>query len=374
MAGTQVQRRRGTTAEHATFVGAVGELTVDLNKKTVVVHDGVTPGGNPLPTGTAPAFIGGVSVDDGLTVVGGASIDGGLTVVGGASVDDGLTVVGGASVDGSPVLTDATFPVGTRVLQDAPTGAASMPSGTTAERPSTPSNGMLRYNSEVKDFEFQIDGAWVSRTTLTRALDEAPIVTIASASSINIGAAAANTIAITGLTAISSLGVFAAGAVRRLIFNGAPTLAHSANIILPTSTNITAAPGDVAEFVSLGSGSWRCISYQRADGRPLVGPDSKQLCTAWVNFDGTGTVAIRDSFNVSSITDNGTGDYTVNFATPMANTNYSVGSCPFRDGVGNVANPFTVTFSVNSVRIEVRNGVSPLLDSGIVNIQTFGGK
>ena len=44
---------------------------------------------------------------------------------------------------------------------------------------------------------------------------------------------------------------------------------------------------------------------------------------AWVNFNGTGTVAIRASGNVSSITDNGTGDYTVNFATAMADTNYS---------------------------------------------------
>ena len=47
------------------------------------------------------------------------------------------------------------------------------------------------------------------------------------------------------------------------------------------------------------------------------------LCRAWVNFDGTGTVAIRDSFNVSSITDNGTGNYTVNFTNAMANSNYS---------------------------------------------------
>tara|TARA_R110000787_G_scaffold192818_1_gene304321 strand:+ start:27 stop:425 length:399 start_codon:yes stop_codon:yes gene_type:complete len=44
---------------------------------------------------------------------------------------------------------------------------------------------------------------------------------------------------------------------------------------------------------------------------------------AWVNLNGTGTVAIRDSENVSSITDNSAGDYTVNFATAMANVNYS---------------------------------------------------
>jgi len=46
---------------------------------------------------------------------------------------------------------------------------------------------------------------------------------------------------------------------------------------------------------------------------------------AWVNFNGTGTVAIRASFNVSSITDNGTGDYTVNFTNALADANYSFG-------------------------------------------------
>ena len=48
-----------------------------------------------------------------------------------------------------------------------------------------------------------------------------------------------------------------------------------------------------------------------------------QLCKAWVNFNGTGTVAIRAAYNVSSITDNGTGNYTVNFTTAMPDANYS---------------------------------------------------
>jgi hypothetical protein len=45
---------------------------------------------------------------------------------------------------------------------------------------------------------------------------------------------------------------------------------------------------------------------------------------AWVNFNGTSTVAIRASFNVTSITDNGAGDYTVNFTNAMTDANYSV--------------------------------------------------
>ena len=46
-------------------------------------------------------------------------------------------------------------------------------------------------------------------------------------------------------------------------------------------------------------------------------------CKAWVNFNGTGTVAIRASGNVSSITDNGLGNYTVNFTNAMPDTNYA---------------------------------------------------
>jgi len=48
--------------------------------------------------------------------------------------------------------------------------------------------------------------------------------------------------------------------------------------------------------------------------------------SAWVNFNGSGTVAIRDSYNVSSITDIALGNYTINFATAMANTDYVVGA------------------------------------------------
>ena len=51
-------------------------------------------------------------------------------------------------------------------------------------------------------------------------------------------------------------------------------------------------------------------------------------CRAWVNFDGTNTPAIRASGNVSSITDNGTGDYTINFTTAMPDANYAVMTGP----------------------------------------------
>jgi hypothetical protein len=67
---------------------------------------------------------------------------------------------------------------------------------------------------------------------------------------------------------------------------------------------------------------------------------------AWVNFNGTGTVAIRASGNVSSITDNGTGDYTVNFTTAMADANYATSYSG-----GGLSNGFVVpAFDFNAAR------------------------
>ena len=62
------------------------------------------------------------------------------------------------------------------------------------------------------------------------------------------------------------------------------------------------------------------------------------IAKAWVNFNGTGTVAIRDSFNVSSITDNGAGDYTINFTTAMPNANFAAFVNSNRDGAGSDPN------------------------------------
>jgi hypothetical protein len=71
------------------------------------------------------------------------------------------------------------------------------------------------------------------------------------------------------------------------------------------------------------------------DGRGL----SQFTAKAWINFNGTGTVAIRDSHNCSSLTDNGTGDYTVSFTNSMANVNYAV------SGICNGANYEAVTLN-----------------------------
>jgi hypothetical protein len=80
-------------------------------------------------------------------------------------------------------------------------------------------------------------------------------------------------------------------------------------------------------------------------------------CRAWVNFNGTGTVAIRASGNVTSITDNGTGDYTVNFTTAMPDANYAITAMcgDFSTGVSAITSILgdTSSVSVSACRMKV---------------------
>lgn len=72
-------------------------------------------------------------------------------------------------------------------------------------------------------------------------------------------------------------------------------------------------------------------------------------CRAWVNFNGTGTVAIRASGNVTSLTDNGTGDYTINFTTALADANYCAVITSQNNSTTANTN-YTVSYSTGSFR------------------------
>ena len=110
----------------------------------------------------------------------------------------------------------------------------------------------------------------------------------------------------------------------------------------------------------------------------LGSSEASGLAKAWVNFNGTGTVAIRASFNVSSITDNGTGDYTVNFTTALADANYS--TCIISGGngasaasvprTGELYSATTPTTS-STCRIWTKNNNVGAEDSPYVNVAIF---
>jgi len=93
-----------------------------------------------------------------------------------------------------------------------------------------------------------------------------------------------------------------------------PTTITSAGVTFNDATSLTSANIGTAQLVN-GS----------VTAEKLGTTEQKQIAKAWVNFDGTLATPItpRASYNVSSVTKNGTGDYTVNFATAMADANYS---------------------------------------------------
>ena len=106
----------------------------------------------------------------------------------------------------------------------------------------------------------------------------------------------------------------------------APAVAGSNTVILPSGN------GSANQFLKNGSTAgtlgWSGVTEDSSgnfafnSGYGSVA--TAYACRAWVNFNGTGVVAIRASGNVSSISDNGVGDYTVNFTTAMPDANYSM--------------------------------------------------
>ena len=111
-----------------------------------------------------------------------------------------------------------------------------------------------------------------------------------------------------------------------------------------------------------------------AEGGTVTTNLQQGLCKAWINFNGGGTIAIRDSFNITSITDNGTGDYNITIANDMANANYSTlfggGEGGDADSGGRIPNLAIQTTSVMDVFC--RNLENSAVDGVVQNLGFFG--
>jgi hypothetical protein len=96
-------------------------------------------------------------------------------------------------------------------------------------------------------------------------------------------------------------------------------------------------------------------------------------CRAWVNFNGTGTVAIRASGNVSSITDNGAGIYTVNFTNAFPDTNFTMIAT---SGALSPTSGFSIamgnnTYTTSSAQLYTTNNVAAVADNAVVAVAFF---
>ena len=197
------------------------------------------------------------------------------------------------------------------------TGAVKVPVGTTAQQP-TPVTGMIRYNSTNANFEGYYASTW------------------------------------------SSLGS-ASGSNTQVQYNNSGALAGSSNLTFD-GTTLTASALSVTNNLSFNSGyGSSAVAYG---------------CRAWVNFNGTGTVAIRASGNVSSITDNVTGNYTVNFTNAMPDANY----CQIATG-GNTSNSDILAmvgntssnpaYTTTSTRVIFSNATGTFVDPTFSNVSIF---
>ena len=97
---------------------------------------------------------------------------------------------------------------------------------------------------------------------------------------------------------------------------------------------------------------------------------------AWVNFNGSGTVAIRDDLNVSSITDSGTGLFKVNMSSALSNTNYAVAAGSSHNSGSYLAWPHLrdrdqVTRSTTQFQLDVKNSSGAATDSEEIHVAVF---
>lgn len=130
---------------------------------------------------------------------------------------------------------------------------------------------------------------------------------------------------------------------------------------------------------TLAVGTIKSISSAAPVFQNTSGTEKGQLVKAWVNYNGVGTVAIRDSFNVSSITDNATGNYNINFGTAMANVNYAVALSNDKSSVNNRGVGLDKdNYSTTSFRLTIEDpsqsygGGSSRQDCTIIGAAIFG--
>jgi hypothetical protein len=148
------------------------------------------------------------------------------------------------------------------------------------------------------------------------------------------------------------------------------TISGTAGITYPAGglTNTAGAGVGTTDTQTLTNKTLTTPNINSAQIATVSGTAPLYMCRAWVNFDGTGTPAIRASGNVTSITDNGLGDYTVNFTTAMPDANYAItGSA---EGLGMTLSSNTVTQTTTATGVFVSRNTS-FFDRTIVGVAIF---
>lgn len=165
-------------------------------------------------------------------------------------------------------------------------------------------------------------------------------ITIDTSQNVGIGTASPD-----ALLTVNTIASFGDGAV------GAPSIAHKGDL----NTGIFFSAADTIDFAEGGAACGQFDSSGNFKFNSGYGSVATAYgCRAWVNFNGTSTVAIRGSGNVTSITDNGTGDYTVNFTTALPDANYSAVTSGQISAANTGRNYIGSTEIINSSSVRIR--------------------
>lgn len=162
---------------------------------------------------------------------------------------------------------------------------------------------------------------------------------------------------------------------------------QGSNLIYPNGSGISAivlGPGDTLTVEAYNGTSWFSVegngtlslstAFGTATKNALNASGAAPIyaCRAWVNFNGAGTVAIRASGNVSSITDNGVGDYTANFTSATPDASYSaVGSCRRADNTDEGFVFVAKTYATSSLRFFHKYQGQTFFDADYMNVSIF---
>jgi len=204
-----------------------------------------------------------------------------------------------------------------------------------------------------------LNGTFNTTISADGTLNGSPILTEGAANSMYYSASNPN-----GYINASSLAPYLTTSIASSTYFTIANAANKANLASPTFTGVPAAPTPAATSNTTQISTTAFVQ-------------TNNNVKAWVNFNGTGTVAIRSSKNVTSITDNGTGDYTVNFTTAMADSNYLVnatGSIPIPGGASGIhiseATTTTSSFArtTSSIRVWSLNFQGGNTDAFSVNV------
>lgn len=220
---------------------------------------------------------------------------------------------------------------------------------------------------------------------------------IASAATIDLSTATGNLVIVTGTTATSAV-TMTSGQIVRCVASGAWPLTYHAttNKINSGGANVTLAAGDqvlyhydgttVRGYISKADGTAVVAPSVATQAEQVTGTDITKMVTpgrqqyhkssvkSWLRFNGTGTAAINGSYNITSITDDGTGIYTITLDVDHADQNYAIaGACKTTSDASNEADYICcLPTAVGTYFMETINGNGARGDKAFVCAATFG--